>query len=1186
VTALTAEDTVSQAVEYARTRIQVWEQQVPVAVRAFVVAALAAETGRPVVVVTPTVRAAEVLLADLDAVYGGNTGEQAAANAQAHAVEVAYYPAWETLPHERFSPRSDTVGQRLKVLRRFAGNDALPAPKVVVVPIRAMLQPQAAGLANLLPVTLKTGSDYDISQLAADLVAAAYQRVDLVERRGEFAVRGGIVDVFPPDEPHPVRIDFFGDTIDEIRYFGVADQLSSGELLSEVVAAPCRELLITADVRARAAALIDAHPDLSDMLERISQGQAVEGMEALLPALVPEMQLFSDTLPPDTLLIVTDPELVTSRAAELVRTSQEFLHAGWVAAAAGAKTPIDLQASAYWEYKDVRTKTLSDGLSWWHFSVFNAVLDSETDTELAGYDPHIKPQPNFRGDADGAIQAMRDDIRDGWAVVAAVAGKGTAKRLAELLTAAGVSATGLEDVSVRPQPGLVTIIPVSLSAGWRVPSQKLAVYTSADIAGQTVTSREQTKLPQKRRNQVSPLELKPGDVVVHEYQGVGRYREMTHRSVGGAEREYLVIEYAPSKRGHPGDLLYVPMDQLNLVTRYIGGEAPTLDRMGGGDWKARKSRARRAVREIAAELIKLYAARQATKGHAFGPDTPWQRELEDAFAYVETPDQLTAINDVKADMEQLVPMDRLISGDVGYGKTEIAVRAAFKAVMDGKQVAVLVPTTLLGRQHFETFKARYAGFPVRVRPLSRFQSDAEAKAIIAGLADGSVDVVIGTHRLLGSSIKFHDLGLVIIDEEQRFGVEHKEALKRLRVNVDVLALSATPIPRTLEMAITGIREMSTIATPPEERHPVLTFVGSHDEGQITAAIRRELAREGQVFYVHNRVHSINRVAARLQELVPEARIAVGHGQMGEHQLESLMQDFYDHKADVLVSTTIIEAGLDVPSANTLIVENADRFGLSQLHQLRGRVGRSRERGYAYFLYPPLKEMNSAAHDRLAALATNTDLGAGIAIAMRDLEIRGAGNLLGAEQSGHIADVGFDLYLRLVGEAVADYRGGMGAELPEETPMRIELPVDAHLSTDYIESERLRLEMYRRIAEIRDDAGLRALSDELTDRYGTPPAAAAKLFDVAAFRLLCRELGLREVVAQGEFLRLSPVGAGSAGPELPESRILRLNRLYPGSITKPGQLLLRRPRAMSVMGTPTKDFEWLEWATTAVKALFQ
>ncbi len=455
-------------------------------------------------------------------------------------------------------------------------------------------------------------------------------------------------------------------------------------------------------------------------------------------------------------------------------------------------------------------------------------------------------------------------------------------------------------------------------------------------------------------------------------------------------REFLVIEYAPNKRGYPGDKLYVPTDQLDLLTRYVGGEAPALSKMGGSDWADAKGRARKAVRDIAVELVKLYSARMASKGHAFGPDTPWQRELEEAFAFAETPDQLTTIDEVKADMERPIPMDRLLSGDVGYGKTEVAVRAAFKAVQDGKQVAMIVPTTLLVSQHFETFTERFAGFPVHLRPLSRFQSDKEAKETIAGLADGTVDVVIGTHRLLTQGIAFKDLGLVIIDEEQRFGVEHKDALKKLKTNVDVLAMTATPIPRTLEMAVTGIREMSTLATPPEDRHPILTFVGPYSEKQVAAAIRREMLREGQVFFVHNRVSSIQRVAAKLAELVPEARIAVAHGQLGEHQLEQVMVDFWERKFDVLVSTTIIETGLDIANANTLIIDRADKYGLSQLHQLRGRVGRGRERAYAYFLYDENKPLSETAHERLATIAANNELGSGMQIALKDLEIRGAG----------------------------------------------------------------------------------------------------------------------------------------------------------------------------------------------------
>ena len=684
-------------------------------------------------------------------------------------------------------------------------------------------------------------------------------------------------------------------------------------------------------------------------------------------------------------------------------------------------------------------------------------------------------------------------------------------------------------------------------------------------------------MPARRKNQIDPLELTAGDPVVHEQHGVGRYVELVTRTVAGSTREYLVIEYAASKRGQPGDRLYVPMDQLHLVTRYVGGESPTLDRMGGADWAKRTSRARKAVRQIAAELIKLYAARQASKGHAFATDTVWQRELEDAFAHVETPDQLAAVTEVKADMERQVPMDRLICGDVGYGKTEIAVRAAFKAVMDGKQVAVLVPTTLLVQQHQATFADRYAGFPVTVTALSRFQSDAEKKKVVTGLADGAVDVVVGTHRLFSDEIAFKDLGLVIVDEEQRFGVEHKEALKKLRLNVDVLSMSATPIPRTLEMAITGIREMSVITTPPEERHPVLTFAGPYDERQVRAAIRRELAREGQAFYIHNRVNSIEKTAKRLAELVPEARIAVAHGQMNEHALEQVMVDFWERRYDVLVCTTIVEAGLDISTANTLLIERADLLGLSQLHQLRGRVGRGRERGYAYFLYPPEKPLTETAHDRLATMAAHTDLGAGMAIAMKDLEIRGAGNLLGGEQSGHIAEVGFDLYLRLVGEAVAEFRG---EDTEPEPEMRIELPVDAHLPVDYIESERLRLEMYKRLAAVTTPDELAAVRDELVDRYGEPPAPVQALLAVATFRLEAKRRGVTEVIQAGTNIRFAPA-------ELPESIQLRLARVYPGAQYRKaaGFLLVPRPMTRPIGGQPVTDAALLEWATQLLSDVF-
>ena len=1178
VDVVAADRVVGRCIDDARERRPVLDVTAPAALRPLLAAAFAEHAKRTVLLVTSTYREAEQLTAEVSSVLGSDA--------------VAYYPAWETLPHERLSPRSDTVGRRLAVLRRLVGTDEAPRPKVVVAPVRSLLQPQVKGLGDMRPVTVRAGEDYDPTQLAHDLVDAAYVRVDLVEHRGEFAVRGGIVDLFCPTEEHPVRIDFFGDTVEEIRVFAVADQRSGDVTRDHVVAYPCRELLLTPEVRERARLLGEAHPELLDMVDRIAAGHAVEGMEALAPALVDGLELLVDVVPDDTLVLVCDPELVRSRAGDLEATSQEFLAASWAASAGGGQAPIDLGAAAYQPFAAVRSHALARGLSWWSLSPYaaapdedHAPLESEdgglidlSAIDVTGVDSRTVPAravESWRGDMEAAVDDLREAVGGGLKVVLTAEGHGLATRLFEMLTEHGIGATKVEDLDDALQPGLVTITTAAFAHGLRFDSVGLRLYTASDLAGQQAADKSGRRLPSRRKKQIDPLELSPGDPIVHEHHGVGRYVELVQRTVAGATREYLVIDYAPSKRNQPNDRLYVPMDQLDLVTRYVGGEAPALDKMGGADWNKRKSRARRAVRQIAAELIKLYAARQASIGHAFAPDTPWQRELEDAFTYVETPDQLVCIDEVKRDMEKVVPMDRLVCGDVGYGKTEIAVRAAFKAVQDGKQVAVLVPTTLLVQQHQATFSDRYASFPVTVASLSRFQTDAEVKATLAGIADGKVDVVVGTHRLLSSEVKFHDLGLVIIDEEQRFGVEHKEQLKKLRLDVDVLAMSATPIPRTLEMAITGIREMSVIATPPEERHPVLTFAGSYDERQVTAAIRRELAREGQVFFIHNRVQSIDRAAKQIAELVPEARVATAHGQMSERDLEQVMVDFWERRADVLVSTTIIEAGLDISTANTLLIERADLLGLSQLHQLRGRVGRGRDRGYAYFFYPPEKALTENAHGRLATMAAHTDLGSGMAIALKDLEIRGAGNLLGGEQSGHIADVGFDLYLRLVGEAVEEFRG----DAPEpEAEMRIELPIEAHLPVDYIESERLRLEMYKRLAEVRTADDLAAVTAELEDRYGEPPEPVRALLAVAAFRLLCREHGVTEVVCGPSTVRFAPAG-------LPDSRELRLKRLYPGTIIKERQILVPRPTTGALPKRPVDGLGLIEWASQVVTNVY-
>ncbi len=775
----------------------------------------------------------------------------------------------------------------------------------------------------------------------------------------------------------------------------------------------------------------------------------------------------------------------------------------------------------------------------------------------------------FHGDAELAGKEIAHSLDTGAIVVVTAQGHGSIDRIAEEFGGQGISVMKSDSVSIPAPAKVAQLIAAPVDRGFILVDSQLWVFSESDLMGAKSVSKDLKKMPSRRRGAIDPLTLNTGDYIVHEQHGVGRYVEMITRTIGGAEREYLIIEYAPSKRGQPADRLFVPMDQLDLITRYVGGEAPSVHRLGGADWQKAKGRARKAVKQIAGELIRLYAARQSSQGYAFGADTPWQAELEDAFAYVETPDQLSTINEVKRDMERQVPMDRLVCGDVGFGKTEIAVRAAFKAVQDGKQVVVLVPTTLLVQQHFTTFSERYSAFPVKVAALSRFTSQAQVKETLEGLANGTVDIVIGTHRLLTPSVKFKDLGLVIVDEEQRFGVEHKEHLKALRTNVDVLAMSATPIPRTLEMAVTGIREMSVIQTPPEERHPVLTFVGPYDEKQITAAIHRELLRDGQIFFIHNRVESIDRVAERIRILVPEARIAVAHGQMSEGALEQVIVAFWEKEIDVLVCTTIVESGIDIPNANTLIVDRADKFGLSQMHQLRGRVGRGRERAYSYFLYDPNKPLTETAHERLATIAQRTDLGSGMQIALKDLEIRGAGNMLGGEQSGHIADVGFDLYLRLVGEALAEYKN---EPVREVNDVRVELPIDASIPTDYVPQERLRLEAYKRLADAASNAAVDEVAAELVDRYGAMPKELQALIGVARFRVVAKAAGVQEVIATAKVIRISPV-------ILPESRAMRVQRIYQGTMIKEASsiLLVPKPTSGSSIGaSELRDTQLLDW----------
>ena len=1110
-------------------------------------ALLIQESSKPVAVITSTARQAEEIADALRELVAD--------------IQVIDFPAWETLPHERLSPSPETVGKRLQSLHLIHEIASSKSAKktVIMLSIRAALQPVIGDAKDHPPFQMKKGNEYLLPELALKLIGIAYERVDMVTRRGEFAIRGGILDVFPTTSEHALRLEFFGDELEDIREFQVADQRSIPGSIEHIDLYPAREMLITPAVASKAREMSLEFPNLTEMLTKISEGIPVAGMESLAPVLSPNLGPITRFLPSARFVIV-DPEAVSARASGLVETNEEFLHAAWDAAISGGDAPIDLSTGGFLEY-DQLTAAIKTG---------NELIEISSLPNEKTVDLGLREIPKFQG-ATGSVDWILDQLGQKQAVVIAAKGHGMAERVVEVLDAAAVPVS-LVEVLKAPKPAEVVVVTASLPHGFFVADANLIVLTDSEFF--SVASGYQPpatrRLAKRRGAQVDPLTLKQGDYVVHEIHGIGRFKELVQRQNLAQTREYLVVEYAPSKRGYPGDTLFVPTDQLDFLSRYVGGEAPVLSKMGGTDWARAKGNARKAVRKIAIDLVKLYSARMKSKGHAFGPDTPWQHELEQAFTFQETPDQLTTIDEVKADMEKPVPMDRLLAGDVGYGKTEVAIRAAFKAIQDGKQVAMLVPTTLLVRQHLETFAQRYGGFPVNIRALSRFQTAKEVKQTLEGIKTGAVDLVIGTHRLLSTGVNFRNLGLVIIDEEQRFGVEHKEKLKELKTNVDVLAMSATPIPRTLEMAVTGIREMSTLATPPEERHPILTFVGGYSEKQVAAAIRRELIREGQVFFVHNRVATIEKTANDLKKLVPEARIAIAHGQMPEAQLEQVVIDFWQGHYDVLVSTTIIETGIDIPNANTLIVDRAETFGLSQLHQIRGRVGRSRERAYAYFFYDPTKTLSETAHDRLATIATNNELGSGMQVAMKDLEIRGAGNMLGGEQSGHIAGVGFDLYLRMISEAVSEFRGE-----PVSSPaeLKLEIPVDARIPPEYLDSERLRLEAYHKLSAASSEAStkldLQEILNELQDRFGKAPAPVLQLIEVTALRQEANRLGLKDVNLLGVQAKLSPV-------QLSEGELVALSHKLPGVRYLQSSKLLSVPMPTAGVADKLSDTEVIDW----------
>ena len=1118
----------------------------------------------PILIVTTSTRAANELTEELISYEGSNC--------------VVNFPAWETLPHERLSPKSDTVTARFKALNNIKNSET----KFVVCSIRALLQPIIANDLKNSQIKIKQSQSIKMLDLIEQLSKFGYTRSDLVEKRGDFAVRGGILDLFAPDQEHPIRIDFFGDEIDDLSFFAISDQRSIEKIQSEILIFPCRELLIDAEVKKRAKDLGKLFPQIQDLTSKLSEGITFEGMESLAAGVVSEFNSILDYLPAGYQIWLIDEPRIRSRAADLIKTNQEFLEAAWSNLAWSERdsnqTPIDLSKElgqgGFYTLEEIQELAKNSNILFRNLNLYSATPE---DLPLT----FIDELESYANKYETVIAEIEQWHKDGFQVIFTASGNGVLKRFSELLNGANLPNRFISDENLLSQE-VINLLQSNLKNGFVSQEYKFVIITDKDVTGQRSSDKDLARMPSRRKKSIDPLQLKVGDFVVHEQHGVGRYLELINRSIAGVSREYLVIEYASSKRGQPADKLFVPTDTLEQVTKYVGGEAPSLHRIGGSDWQSSKRKARKAIKQIAAELIRLYAARMSAPGFAFSPDSPWQKELEDSFAFVETIDQQATIDEVKRDMEKPNPMDRIVCGDVGYGKTEIAVRAAFKAVQDGKQVAILVPTTLLVQQHFNTFSTRYSGFPIKLAALSRFNTPTQSKEVIAGLKTGAIDVVIGTHRLLSKDVIFADLGLLVVDEEQRFGVEHKEELKKARTNVDVLAMSATPIPRTLEMAITGIREMSNITTPPEERHPVLTYVGPYDDKQVSAAINRELLRDGQVFFIHNRVESIEAVAERLKKLVPGVKIGIAHGQMNERALEEVILSFWNRDFDLLLCTTIIESGIDIPNANTLIVDRSDLFGLSQLHQLRGRVGRSRERAYAYFLYPTEQPITELAHDRLTTIATNTDLGAGMQVALKDLEIRGAGNLLGGEQSGHIAEVGFDLYMRMVADAVEEFKTGYFDEKPKNNECKVELPVNAHLPVEYIESERLRLDLYRRIADAHNDEDLSEISAELVDRFGPIPKPAQELMAVASLRLFAKSLGLTDIAISGKNLRLTPV-------YLPESAQIKLTRLYPGSIYKNASQILLVARPVSpnwIESASVGDTSTLAWVNSVLQELIQ
>ncbi len=1089
--------------------------------KAYVISQVAKSAQKPIAIVTAANTDLEAWTRDLEFFAARNGSDR----------EVLVLPSFDANPYSGVSPHAQT--QELRALSLWRSTKASDA--VAVLSARSMIQriPAEKELAEL-GATLVRDEDVPPDELIAKLAAVGYVREDPVSGPGQFSMRGGIVDVWSPDAEMPVRVEFFGDTVDSIRVFDPETQLST-EQLREVAIAPMREFSVTpADFKDWAFFAEERftddkfHRNLKDRTDLARDGESFSGWEFLMPVSKPLTSTVFEHFS-DHILIIDEPSeleetltrfydlLQRNFAATLengdigVEPRELFVQPEELRDLLDGRHSIELRAlgrAASSTDAEFAVSTESNAVSG---RTLQPLFLFPTDRKAPEIDIRSRSTRKFHGDIPGFVAEFDP------AAEIVMRTHGMAERLVEMLR------------DYERYVSLEAIAIGGLSSGFEMPSAGIKISTESDIFGETTDDAAQKSgdRPKRKKSRLGAFisdfrDLKAGDFVVHVDHGIGRFEGLQSISSQGSEREFMLLIYADNAK------LFVPVERMDLVSRYSSGEATaaTLDRLGGLGWQKTKAKAKRAMRDMADELLKLYAERKLVRGHAFSPDAPWQHEFEDAFPYDLTVDQASAIEDVKGDMETAVPMDRLIIGDVGYGKTEVAMRAAFKAVMDGKQAAVLTPTTVLAYQHFESFRKRFAAFPVKVDLLSRFRGQKEQKNVAEAAAKGEVDVLVGTHRILSNDVKIPNLGLVVIDEEQRFGVAHKEKLKQLKKKVDVLTLSATPIPRTLNMSLLGMRDMSVIETPPRDRLAINTQVVQFSESVIRSAIELELSRNGQIFFIHNRVESIESIAALIKKIVPNARIAVGHGQMNEKEMEDVMLDFIAYKYDILVATTIIENGIDIPRANTIIINRADNYGLSQLYQLRGRVGRSNRRAYAYLLIPSELELTPIARRRLSAIREFSDLGAGFRLAALDLELRGAGNILGGQQSGHLDALGFDLYTKMLERTIAELRGD---EIADEASVSINLGVDVSIPKDYIADTSQRLRTYKRISSVENDDEIAAIHAEVEDRYGRIPRSVDQLFEYARLRKIAEKAAIVSVdrapegvaIKLGENARVSP-----------------------------------------------------------------